>query len=190
MKIVHRKISELRSGGYNPRMMTDAQRKQLKESMQRFGIQQPVIVNMHSKRRNIIVGGHQRVEIAKELKLKEIPCVEMKLTLAKERELNIRLNKNTGQWDPTALEKFFNVKELLHFGFTEKELEFDVAALVDRASNNKKIREKIAVAFQLGEVRFEIDEALYIKWMDKMLKAGHTTKKQKVQCLKKRLQLS
>lgn len=190
MKIVLKKISDLRSAGYNPRTMSDEQRKQLKESIERFGFQQPVIVNVHPKRNNFIIGGHQRIEIAKELGMEEVPCVEVNLSLKQEREFNVRLNKNTGEWDPAALEKFFNANELIGWGFTEKELDFDVSALIDKGKSNKEVRNDVTVAFQLGEIRFEISEADYVKWMDVMLAAGHKTNKQKIQCVKERLLLS
>ena len=88
---------------YNPRQLTKEQHKQLKDSITRFGLVDPIIINKHPDRDNIIIGGHQRAKIAEELGLKEIPCVELKLTLEKEKELNIRLNKNVGEWDYDAL---------------------------------------------------------------------------------------
>jgi len=42
-----------------------------------------------------------------------VPCVEVDLTPEKEKELNVRLNKNTGQWDWDALANHFDVGELL-----------------------------------------------------------------------------
>ena len=60
------------------------------------------------------------------LGLKEIPCVEVELNPAKEKELNIRLNRNTGEWDWDALANYFDVGELTEWGFTEDELQFYV----------------------------------------------------------------
>ena len=47
--------------------------------------------------------------MAKSLDCKEIPCVELDLTLDKERELNIRLNKNIGEWDFDSLANYFDI---------------------------------------------------------------------------------
>ena len=56
--------------------------------------------------------------------MKEIPCVELNLTPDKEKELNVRLNKNTGEWDYDSLANYFDVGELTEWGFTDDELQF------------------------------------------------------------------
>ena len=109
---------------YNPRELTKDQHQDLKDSITRFGFVDPLIVNTHKERKNILVGGHQRLKIAKELGYKDVPCVEVDLTPDKEKELNVRLNKNTGQWDWDALANHFDVGELLEWGFSEDELQF------------------------------------------------------------------
>ena len=53
-----------------------------------------------------------------------IPCIELDLTLDRERELNVRLNKNTGSFDMDALNEFFEVDDLIEWGFDADELEF------------------------------------------------------------------
>lgn len=107
---------------YNPRELTQIQHQDLKDSITRFGLVDPLIVNTHKERKNILVGGHQRLRIVKELGYKDVPCVEVNLTPDKERELNVRLNKNTGQWDWDALANHFDVGELLEWGFSEGDL--------------------------------------------------------------------
>ena len=109
---------------YNPRELTQIQHQDLKDSITRFGLVDPLIVNTHKERKNILVGGHQRLRIVKELGYKDVPCVEVNLTPNKERELNVRLNKNTGQWDWDALANHFDVGELLEWGFSEDDLQF------------------------------------------------------------------
>ena len=110
---------------YNPRELTQDQHQDLKDSITRFGFVDPLIVNTHKERKNILVGGHQRLKIAKELGYKDVPCVEVDLTPDKEKELNVRLNKNTGQWDWDALANHFDVGELIDWGFNEDELQFN-----------------------------------------------------------------
>lgn len=130
MKIVQKKISELKPAGYNPRAMTKDERDALKRSIEQFEFVEPVIINVNPKRRNVIIGGHQRVDVAKEMGLQEVPCVELNLTPAKERELNIRLNKNLGHWNYEALRQYFDVNDLLAWGFERKELDLDANALI------------------------------------------------------------
>ena len=124
MKIVNYDIDKIIFAEYNPRELTKDQHKQLTDSINRFGLVDPLIINTHKDRANILVGGHQRLKIAKELGFKDVPCVEVDLTLDKEKELNVRLNKNTGQWDWDSLANYFDAGELLEWGFTEDELQF------------------------------------------------------------------
>ena len=62
MDIEQRKIEELKPAEYNPRQASEKQYDDLKQSIEKFGIVDPVIVN---KRNNRIVGGHFRVRVAK-----------------------------------------------------------------------------------------------------------------------------
>ena len=109
---------------YNPRQLTKDQYTQLKDSLTRFGLVDPLIVNKHKSRKNILVGGHQRLKIAKEMGMEKIPCVEVDLPLDQEKELNIRLNKNVGEWDYESLANYFDVSELMEWGFSNDELQF------------------------------------------------------------------
>ena len=118
-------VSNLIFAEYNPRELTKDQHQDLKDSITRFGFVDALIVNTHKERKNILVGGHQRLKIAKELGYKDVPCVEVDLTPDKEKELNVRLNKNTGQWDWDALANHFDVGELIDWGFNEDELQFN-----------------------------------------------------------------
>lgn len=122
MKIVTKDISELIWAEYNPRQLTQDQFKNLKDSITRFGIVDPIIINNNPDRTNIVIGGHQRIKIAEKIGINEIPCVELNLTLDKERELNVRLNKNTGEWDWDILANQFDLEDLQEWGFDEDEL--------------------------------------------------------------------
>ena len=116
MKVVKRKISELIPADYNPRRLTEEQEKHLTESLTEFGLVDPVIVNMNSERKNIIIGGHQRLKVWQKLGNKEIDCVELDLSIEKEKELNIRLNANTGEWDIDLLTSEWDKFELEEWG--------------------------------------------------------------------------
>jgi hypothetical protein len=122
LKIINYKPLDLIAAEYNPRQLTKEQHKDLTDSIKRFGLVDPLIVNTHKERKNILVGGHQRLKIAQELNIKEIPCVEVELNPDQEKELNIRLNKNSGEWDYDALANNFDVGELTEWGFTDENL--------------------------------------------------------------------
>jgi len=96
MKIELKKLSDLKPAPYNPRQSNGEQEKQLKSSLEKFGVVEPIIFN---KQTGFIVGGHFRIRELKKLGYKEIECVIVDLNEADEKELNIRLNANTGSWD-------------------------------------------------------------------------------------------
>ena len=89
-KIVNKNINELVFADYNPRQLSKDQFQYLKDSLEKFGLVDPIIINKNKDRKNIIIGGHQRIRVAKDLGLKNVPCIELDLSLDKERELNVR----------------------------------------------------------------------------------------------------
>ena len=152
MKIVNIKINDLIAAEYNPRQLTKDQYKHLRDSIKRFGLVDPIIVNKNKDRKNIVVGGHQRIRVAKDLKINDIPCVEVDLDYDKERELNVRLNKNMGEFDYDILADMFDVEELTDWGFNETELfgleepEYD-----DLIAEDKDKPPKIMITFKTFE---------------------------------------
>lgn len=113
----------LQPSEYNPRKISKESMEQLKESVKRFQMVDPIIVNSAPNRKNIVIGGHMRLRAAKELKFKEIPVVHVNIPdIKKEKELNIRLNKNTGEFDWDLLAKF-NEDFLANIGFSSEELD-------------------------------------------------------------------
>ncbi len=127
-KVEYVSIDTLIPADYNPRRITAADRKDIKASLEKFGFVEPIIVNKNPDRLNVIVGGHQRVTVAKEeLGYTEVPCVFVNLTLKEEKELNVRLNKNQGRWDYEALQEYFDKDWLKELGFLDSELSFWVS---------------------------------------------------------------
>jgi len=63
MEIVKVAIGELKFADYNPRKATEKEWNELKESIRRFGFVEPIIVNSAEERKNVIIGGHFRVDI-------------------------------------------------------------------------------------------------------------------------------
>ncbi len=158
--IVEVPINELRASEYNPRKHSKEQTDQLKESIQRFGMVDPVICNSAPERENVIIGGHFRVEVAKEMGMVIIPVVYVQITeLAKEKELNLRLNKNTGDFDLDLLAEF-DEAFLSDVGFDSQDLD-DIFPIEENPAEfdlEKELRklniEKVSV--QKGDI-YEID---------------------------------
>lgn len=114
-------INELRGSEYNPRLISPVERRQLTDSIKEYGVVNPLIVNSNPERFNIIVGGHQRWDVAKELGHTIIPVIYLNLTLEQERKLNLRLNRDYGKWDVNKLIDY-DYKLLRDVGFRDGEI--------------------------------------------------------------------
>ncbi|MCK5266998.1 MAG: ParB N-terminal domain-containing protein [Spirochaetes bacterium] len=93
------KISDLKPAPYNPRKDLkpgDPEYDKLKKAIIEFDYIDPVIIN---QRNNTVIGGHQRLKILKELGHIEIDVSVVDLDAAKEKALNIALNKTGGEFD-------------------------------------------------------------------------------------------
>jgi len=115
-------ISTLSFADYNPRTLTKEEGAHLRESLTQFGFVDPIIVNQHPDRPNVIIGGHMRTRVWQEMGGKTVPVVFVSLPLEAEREFNIRLNRNSGEWNWEMLANNFDKDDLLKWGFTEEEL--------------------------------------------------------------------
>jgi ParB-like chromosome segregation protein Spo0J len=114
------KIADIKEFEKNPRWLTQKQKTQLKKSLQKFGVVEKPIVNKDLT----LIGGHQRLQVLLELGEKEVECwiPDKPLTAKEHEELNVRLNQNGGTFDFDKLANEFDCKELLAWGFEEKDL--------------------------------------------------------------------
>ncbi|MCX6705436.1 MAG: ParB N-terminal domain-containing protein, partial [Candidatus Woesebacteria bacterium] len=100
LKIEYVDINIPRPVSYNPRTDDAEILKDATESISRFGIVDPLILNSAKNLLNNVIGGHLRLKIAKMLGYSQIPVVYVNIPdPEKEKELNLRLNKNLGKWD-------------------------------------------------------------------------------------------
>ncbi len=150
-----RKLSDLIKNGYNPRSLSENEKRDLEKSIKEFGTVVPVVINIGS-RANIIIGGEQRVKVYADLGIDSIECMvpSRELTLEEEKELNLRLNKNTGSWNEELL-KEFDMSLLLDVGFGDEELQNlfdDVDVTEDDFDLEKAIKETPVAKVKLGEI--------------------------------------
>ncbi len=149
---------------YNPRVWSDKATADLTESIQRFGLVDPIVANGSSERQNIVIGGHFRLHVAKQLGYKKVSVVYVAIAdESKEKELNLRLNKNLGDWDYSLLTEFSEAM-LDDVGFSSEEIDeiFDLDEVTPEEFDLQKELQKLDIAhitvakgdvYRLGESR-------------------------------------
>jgi DNA modification methylase len=160
MKIEKIEINKLKPATYNPRQISTKQYNDLKESIERFGLVDPIIVNEYfTENYYIVIGGHQRLKICKELGYKDIGCIVLNLNKEQERELNIRLNKSGGEFDMDILANEFDIDQLVDWGFKHIDLDINIDKITegntedDHIPEVKESRVKLGDVWQLGKHR-------------------------------------
>jgi hypothetical protein len=119
-----RKIKDLIPYVANPRQITEKQAQDLKASLERFGIADPLIINTD----NTIIGGHQRKKILETLMNTDpdfeidVRVPDRELSIDEARELNVRLNKNEAEWNFDILANNFELDDLKEWGFESDDL--------------------------------------------------------------------
>lgn len=119
------KLAEIIPADYNPRVKLkkgDTQYEALNNSIERFGLVEPLIVN---KRNNVLIGGHQRLNVLLARGETEAEAVLVDLDEQKEKALNLALNKIEGEWDFDKLDDILGNLEkddIRYTGFTEEEV--------------------------------------------------------------------
>ena len=115
MKIVNKKLEELRAYENNPRHNENAV-DAVAESIKEFGFKVPIVIDVDG----VIVAGHTRVKAAEKLGLEEVPCIVAD-DLTPEQVKAFRLADNKvgefATWDFAKLEE--ELREL-------REMEFDM----------------------------------------------------------------
>jgi len=120
-----RKLTDLAEWTKNPRQLSDRDAEEIKRSIARFGLADPLVVNAD----NQIIGGHQRKRIMLLMEhyghdaLVDVRIPSRQLTDREAEELAIRLNRNSGDWNFDTLANEFDLDDLLDWGFTEHDFE-------------------------------------------------------------------
>lgn len=136
-------VSSLIPSEYNPRKLSDKAKMDLKKSISRYGLVEPLVVNGSPNRSMVLIGGHQRLKVAKEMGYKKVPVVFVNIPdIEKEKELNIRLNKDVGDWELSLL-KDFDLDMLLDVGFDSGDLDSIWDDLTDTESDNFVVENEI-----------------------------------------------
>lgn len=153
MIIEKKKISDLKPAPYNPRKSNEKQEANLKKSLEKFGVVEPIVFN---KRTGYIVGGHFRIRELKKLGYKEVDCVIVDLNEDDEKELNIRLNANTGEWNWEILQADWDADTLEDWGLDLPD-DFIEEEIPEAKEDNFEIPDEIQTDIVLGDL-IEIGE--------------------------------
>jgi ParB-like chromosome segregation protein Spo0J len=138
--------------------MSKDQAEHLKKSIERFGVCEPIVANVDGT----IIGGHQRVRTLKKLGYKQVDVYipDTALDDKQEEELNIRLNRNVGEFDFDILANEWQVEDLLAWGFSAAELQ--IAEDID--DTDKPSKAVMTITFknqeQLQEAESKISEVI------------------------------
>ena len=170
-----RKLADLKDWERNPRQATAKQKEDLEKSLNRFDLADPLIINTD----NTIIGGHFRKRILKEKGIEEVDVriPSRKLTDKEVEELNLRLNKNLGEWNLDLLANF-SEDLLKDVGFDDEldEIfgldiadEFDVEKELEKVLAGKERRCKEGDLWQLGRHRLFIGDAVKKESWEKVL---------------------
>lgn len=128
MKVETVSIGRLKPAKYNPRQDLkpgDPEYDKLKKSITEFNLVEPLIWN---KKTGNVVSGHQRLKVLQEMGVTEVDVSVVSLTLAKEKALNLALNKIQGDWELPKLKDLLQELDTGAFdmeitGFDQTEIE-------------------------------------------------------------------
>lgn len=118
-------IASLRPPAENPRTIAACELAELRRSIRRFGVVEPVIARAGDLG---LIAGRQRLAAAAAEGLAEVPAVLVECSDADARVLAIALNKTGGTWDVPALAEMIRDLsaagvDLRATGFDRREIE-------------------------------------------------------------------
>lgn len=105
MRLEKVELDKLKEAAYNPRVKLEPgmdEYEKLRKSIETFGDVEPIVWN---QRTGNVVGGHQRLQVLRDLGKKEATVSVVDMDEAAEKRLNLALNKARGNWDGEKLEE-------------------------------------------------------------------------------------
>jgi ParB-like chromosome segregation protein Spo0J len=165
MHIITKPLTELKPAPYNPRLdlaKTDPRYRKLRRSLRDFGLVEPLVWN---RRTGHVVGGHQRLKILRELKVKEAPVSVVDLPPEREKALNLVLNNREAQadWDVARLEAILTelaesaLVDFQETGFEREHLEMLRArsSPVDKPVDAEQEAGQVEIALRMSREEYE-----------------------------------
>ena len=115
-----RSIDQLKNWDKNPRRITEQAYYRLKKKIVEEGMHQVLTIDTD----NTVLSGNQRLQILRELGVKEVHCMVPERTLTEDERDKVGIQSNIieGTWDTELLSEKFDVPMLLDQGFTKLQL--------------------------------------------------------------------
>lgn len=184
-KLARWQTKDLKLSDYNPRRISKARFEDLKRSMAAdatFLEVRPIIVNVNPTRRGIVIGGHMRALAAIDLKMADVPVVEVFADAKTEKRWNVMDNSHHGEFDkqrlaelvlpdPLAFEHALPTDQLdnLLDEFGEGEEGKSEEDAVDEVAAAKTHLTKTGDVWELGDHKLICGDSTDAKVFDKLL---------------------
>jgi len=165
----------------NPRKITKEAMTKLCDSLIKdpnFLQSRPVLVNDKDGCLQVYAG-NQRVQAAKKLKWKQIPCIiEKDLSDEMVKDRVVKDNQTFGVFDYDILAADYEIEDLLAAGFTPEQLEYDVQDLGETEEDDSEVLEpgkdeeamtKLGDVYELNEHRIVCGDSTLPEYVEKVL---------------------
>lgn len=179
MKIVKRKISELKPYENNAKIHTPEQVAQIAESIRQFGFNDPIAIDEH----DMVIEGHGRLLALQEMGWTEVECIPLEGLNEDQKRAYIhihnQLTMNTG-FDLDILEQELRSIEGIDMGFFGFDLDFAIDAdfdFDDGESAQAELESKVAATepraqkgqlWQLGRHRLMVGDSTSAADVDRL----------------------
>lgn len=154
------KLGDLKEWDKNPVQISKRDAAELAKSLAKFDHVLPYVAAAPLNGHGLpLLDGHQRKMVELQLNkvspsaLVDVRIPSRKLSDKERQELVVRLRKNTGEFDFDKLANFFEVNDLLEWGFTEKELQLGGFELEDESRDAEPQVDRAAELLEKWKVR-------------------------------------
>jgi len=163
-----RKVSELKEWDINPRLISKEEYKSLKESMNKLGNWDSLVINTDGT----VIAGNQRLKIHKERgdSEVEVKVPDRELSLEEIKEIGIKSNRHSGEWDMDILaNEFEDLLEELGFDDLLPEVELEVKEDDYEEPEDLETTVVLGDVYQLGEHRLMCGDSTKIEGVEKLM---------------------
>jgi hypothetical protein len=163
-----RKVSELKEWDINPRLISKEEYKSLKESMNKLGNWDSLVINTDGT----VIAGNQRLKIHKERgdTEVEVKVPDRELSLEEIKEIGIKSNRHSGEWDMDILANEF--EDLLQdLGYDDLLPEVELEVKEDDYEEPEDLETTVVLGdvYQLGNHRLMCGDSTKIEDVEKLM---------------------